>query len=350
VEDGIECKGCEKISLDRILQKLQGDGEKKDLKFMFARQIAPYNIETILALLYIKKIIDKYGDKVNEVILDILQWADDDFSWGNIEKRIFIRPEILYSKSQYPIAVESMSKLKTYSGRIGDIYLDVDDKISKMKEETGLEYVEESLKYLKDKEKVTKIKVNTDKGKVIEKDAVNILDFWGLTTLYYIGEISKDIFGIDKYEIKEFKDKIKLANGDEFDISGYELTFKYKDKELRFRIYDASHIYEGEDKKYKEENEKYKEEKMNSYIALAVYSRSGYILLEEDPGKPSIDQKIREFYRKAKEITGYDILILEADEKKLIEERIISEHSYVELIGKDKITDIIDTIREKYGI
>jgi len=39
VEDGIECKGCEKISLDRILQKLQGDGEKKDLKFMFARQI-----------------------------------------------------------------------------------------------------------------------------------------------------------------------------------------------------------------------------------------------------------------------------------------------------------------------
>ena len=331
MEDGIECKGCEKISLDRILQKLQGDGEKKDLKFMFARQIAPYNIETILALLYIKKIIDKYGDKVNEVILDILQWADDDFSWGNIEKRIFIRLEILYSKSQYPIAVESMSKLKTYSGRIGDIYLDVDDKISKMKEKTGLEYMGKSLDYL------------IQKGKV--KDGrVNILDFWGLATLYYIGEISKDIFRIDDYKINEFKDKIKLANGDEFDISGYELTFKYKDKELRFRVYDASHIYKEESDKYK------KEEKMNSYIALALLSGSGYILLEEDPGKPSVDQKIKEFYMKAKDGTGYDILLFELDEQPLIERGIIGKEDYVKLIGKDKITHIINTIRETYGI
>ena len=345
MEDGIECKGCEKISLDRILQKLQGDEEKKDLKFMFARQIAPYNIETILALLYIKKIIDKSGDNINEVILDSLQWKDDKFSFKNEEKRIFVEPQILNGKKYY-IAAQSKSQLKK-NIKIGDVYLDV-NKIHEMIEEekTRLEYMKEPLYYLGKKGKVTKIK----EGEEI-KDAVNILDFWELTTLYYIGEVSKHISGrIDKYEIKEFKDKIKLVNGHEYDISGYELTFKYKDKELRFRIYDASHIYEGEDKKYKEENEKYKEEKMNSYIALAVYSRSGYILLEEDPGKPSVDQKIREFYRKAKEITGYDILILEADEKKLIEERIISEHSYVELIGKDKITDIIDTIGEKYGI
>jgi hypothetical protein len=148
---------------------------------------------------------------------------------------------------------------------------------------TGLTYMGKSLDDL------------IQKGKV--KDGkVNILDFWGLTTLYYISEISTYIFGIDNYEIKEFKDKTKLVNGDEFDISGYELTFKYKGKELRFRIYDASHIY-------KEENEKYKKEeeiKMNSYIALAVYSGNGYILLEEDPEKPSVDQKIRDFYMEAK--------------------------------------------------
>ncbi|MFP3167040.1 MAG: hypothetical protein RXQ68_01260 [Candidatus Nanopusillus sp.] len=335
--DGMEFYGYEKISLDEILQKLGEDGKKKDLKFMFARQIAPYNIETILALLYIKKIVDtkeikdEFGDKVKDVILDILQWGDDKFSWSNIEKRIFVRPQILYSKSQYPIAaVKSMRELREYNGRIGDIYLDV-NKISKMIEETQLKYMKVSLNYL------------INEGKV--KDGrVNILDFWGLTTLYYIVEVSRYIFGIDNYKIDKFKDKIKLVNRDEFDISGYELTFKYKEKELRFRIYDGSHIY-------KEENEKYKkEEKMNSYIALALYSGSGYILLEEDPGKSSVDQKIREFYRKAKEGTGYDILLLEVDEKKLIERKIISEDSYVEFIGKDEIKKIIDAIRNIYGI
>jgi len=39
---------------------------------------------------------------------------------------------------------------------------------------------------------------------------------------------------------------------------------------------------------------------MNSYIALAVYSGSGYILLEEDPENSSVDQKIRDFYMEAK--------------------------------------------------
>jgi len=284
MEDGIKFYGYEKISLEEILQKLGEDGKKMDLKFMFARQIAPFNIETILALLYIKKIIDEFGDKVKDVILDSLQWKDDMFSFNNKEKKIFVRPQILYSKFQYPIAVKSMSGLKEHSGRysIGDIDLDI-NKISEMIKITGLTYMGKSLDDL------------IQKGKV--KDGrVNILDFWGLTTLYYIVEVSRHIFGIDKYEIKLFKDKTKLADGDEFDISGYELTFKYKDKELRFRIYDASHIY-------KEKNEKYKKEektKMNSYIALAVYSGSGYILLEEDPENSSVDQKIRDFYMEAK--------------------------------------------------
>jgi hypothetical protein len=328
--DGIECKECRgyrKISLDEILSIAEEN--QGELKFMFARQIAPYNIETILALLYIKKIIDEYGDKVNDVILDILQWGYDNFSWGNIEKRIFVRPQMLYSESQYPIAVEPMRKLKEYRGRIGDIYLDV-NKISEMAEKTGLEYMKKSLDYL------------IQKGRV-KDNRVNILDFWGLATLYHVVEVSKYIFGIDKYEIREYKDRIKLVNEDEFDIYGYELTFKYKEKELRFRVYDTSHIYE-------EEYKKYKEEKMNSYIVLALYSGSGYILLEEDPGKPSVDEKIREFYKKASGITGYDILLFELDEKKLIEGGIINEDNYVEFIGKDKIPYIINTIRNIYGL
>jgi len=301
---------------------------------MFLRQIAPFNIETILALLYIKKIIDESGDKVNEVILDSLQWKDDKFSFNNKEKGIFVRPQILYSESQYRIAVKTMKELREHGDRysVGDIDLDV-NKISEMIEKTRLEYMRKPLDDL------------IQKGKV-KDDGVNILDFWGLTTLYYIGKVSKDISGINNYEINEFKDKIKLVNGDEFDISGYELTFKYKGKKLRFRIYDGSHIY-------KEENEKHKKEektKINAYIILALYSGSGYILLEEDPEKPSVDEKIRDFYKEAKDKTGYDIQLLVVDEKKLIERGIISEDSYVELIGKDKIKKIIDTVSKIYGI
>jgi len=301
---------------------------------MFLRQIAPFNIETILALLYIKKIIDESGDKVNEVILDSLQWKDDKFSFNNKEKGIFVRPQILYSESQYRIAVKTMKELREHGDRysVGDIDLDV-NKISEMIEKTRLEYMRKPLDDL------------IQKGKV-KDDRVNILDFWGLTTLYYIGKVSKDISGINNYEINEFKDKIKLVNGDEFDISGYELTFKYKGKKLRFRIYDGSHIY-------KEENEKHKKEektKINAYIILALYSGSGYILLEEDPEKPSVDEKIRDFYKEARDKTGYDIQLLVVDEKKLIERGIISEDSYVELIGKDKIKKIIDTVSKIYGI
>jgi len=349
-EDGIEyeeSKGYEKIGLDKILHISEKRGGKLD--FMFARQIAPYNIETILALLDIKKIIDEYSDKVKEVNLDILQWGDDKFSFGNDEKRIYVVPQMLYSKSQYPIAAvkskdeleeysESMRKLKEYKGKIGSIYLVV-DKIIEMIEKTGLEYMKESLKYLEDKGKVTKIKIKTEKGEEI-KDAVNILDSWGLATLSYIGEVSKNIFEINNYKIKEFEDEIELANKDKFDISGYELTFKYKGKELRFRIYDASHINENEIRRYG--NEK------NGYITLALYSGSGYILLEGDPEKE--DQKIREFYKKAKEKTGYDILLLLVDEEELIKRKIISGDSYVRLIDKNKNEYIINTVRDILNI
>jgi hypothetical protein len=337
----VEFYGYKKISLEEILSIAEENGG--ELKFMFLRQIAPFNIETILALLDIEwaiKKADEYGYKINKVILDSLQWKDDKFSFNNREKGIFVRPQILYSESQYPIAVEPMRKLREYRDRIGDIYLDVNKIIEmieknrlKYMEESGLEYMKKSLDYLVQKGKIT-------------NDRVNILDFWGLATLYYIVEVSKHISGINNYKIEEFKDKIKLANGDEFDISGYELTSKYKDKKLRFRIYDGSHIY-------KEENEKYKKEdkmKVNAYITLALYSGSGYILLEEDPEKPSVDQKIKDFYKEAKDKTGYDILLLETDEKKLIERGIISEDSYVEFVSKDKIEKFINTISKVYGI
>jgi len=364
-EDGIEYKGYEKISLDGILQKLSEDGEKKDLKFMFARQIAPFDREIILSLLDIEGAIkkaDEYGYKLNEIILDALQWKKDKFSVKNIEKWSYVEPQTLDGKKYY-ISAQSKSQLKKNIEIIGDVYLDINE-ISKMikEEEPRFGYMKKSLDYLIQKGKVTTINGYTDKGKAIEKEGVYILDFWGFTTLSYIGEVSKHIFGINNYEIKEFKDEIELSNGDKFNISGYELTFEYKGKELRFRVYDASHIYEGEDKKYKEEektkinrytvleNEKDKEEKINSYITLALYSGSGYILLEEDPEKPSVDQKIREFYKEARDKTGYDILLLETDEKKLIERGIISEEDYVKFIGKDKINKIIDTISKIYGI
>ncbi|PVU71479.1 hypothetical protein DDW05_01020 [Candidatus Nanobsidianus stetteri] len=326
-------------SLEKILQKAGKDGE---LKFMFARPIAPYNIETILALLHIKGIIntiDKYEYEVNNVILDILQWGDDKFSFYNQKKKIFVRPQILYSKSRYNIAVESKSQLKKNIKIIRDVYLDV-NKISEMAEETKLTYMNESLNYLRNRGKVT-------------NGIVNILDFWGLATLYYIGGVSKRIFEINNYKIEEFEDKIelvnkefkngiKIANKVEYKISGYKLSFEYNDKQLRFRIYDASHIYKEESKKYKME--------MNPYIALALLSGSGYVLLEEDPRKPSAGKKTRRLYKEAKNKTGYDILPLELYMQKLIKRRIIGEENYVKFISKNITPYIINTIRYIYGI
>jgi len=340
--DGID--GYEKISLDEILY-ISKKNEGK-LNFIFPRQIGPHDMETKLALLKIKWTIDNYLDEVEEVNLYTLQWGDDKLSLGNNEKRAFVELQTLDGEKYY-IAVQSKSQLKK-NIKIRDVYLDI-DKIREMVKKPGLEYMGEPLDYLIQNEKVTKIKVNTEKGEVI-KDAVNILYYWGVRTLYYIGEVSKHIFGIKEYEVKEFKDNIKLANGHEYNISGYESTFEYKGKELRFGIFDASHIYEGEDKKYREKNEEYKEEKINSYIALAVLSGSGYILLEEDFGKSSVDEKIREFIRKAKKITGYDILTLVVDEQKLIERGIIGKEDYVKIIRKNEIPYIIDNIRYTYGI
>jgi len=315
-----------KLSLDKILYILEKRGG--NLNFMFARQIAPYNIETILALLYIKNIIDTYLDKVKEVTLDFLQWGEDKFSLGNIEKRIFIEPQILYSNGLgYYIAVQSKSKLRENNIKIRNLYLDT-IKIRKMIEETGLKYMEKSLDYLIKEEKII-------------NGVVNILDFWGLTTLYYISEISSYIFGIDNYEIKEFKDKIRLINGDEFDISGYELKFKYKGIELRFRIYDISHIHEKEIERYGN--------KKNGYVVLSLYSGSGYILFEEDLEKSSAAEKIIEFSREAKEKTGYNILLFELDEEILINKGIIDKKDYVKFIGKS-YNVIIDRIRKVYGI
>ena len=325
--------GYKKISLDKILQ-ISGDSGG-ELKFMFARQIAPFGMETELASLYIKRIIVE----LKEVNLDILQWGDDKFSRKNPEKGIFVEPQTL-DGNKYYISVQSRSQLDK-NIKVRDVYLDINE-ISKMIKEPGLEYMKEPLDYLVQKGKVTKIKVNTDKGKSIEKEGVNILDFWGLSTLYYIVEVSKHIFGIDKYKIDEFKDEIKLANKDKFDISGYELTFKYKEKELRFRIYDASHIYGEEAKKYGIEK--------NGYIALALYSGSGYILLEEDFEKPSVDEKIRDFYRKAREVTGYDIITFIVDEQPLIETKKIDKVDYVKIIRKNEIPYIIDIIRDTYKI
>jgi hypothetical protein len=354
--DGIY--GYKKISLEEILQESGKDGKKRDLKFMFARQIAPYNIEKILSLLRIKKTIDESEDKVNKVILDILQWGNDRFSLGNIEKRIFVEPQTLDGKDYY-IAVQSKSQLKKNIKIIREVYLDV-DKIREMIKGTGLEYMKKSLDYL------------MDEGKV-KDDRINILDFWGLTTLYYIVEVSKHIFGINEYEIRTFYDKMVLINKDKFDIfdiSGYKLTFKYEDKELGFRIYDGSHIYEGEAKRYGSG--------MNSYITLALYSGSGYILLEEslekyislleDFQKSSIDQKRIEeirnflnkmirFYNDAKDITGHYISLLDTDEEELIKrllkedgKKLIGKDNYLELISKDKIEYIntINTIRVRF--
>jgi hypothetical protein len=317
-EYGMRSNGYIKLSLDGILHILERRGG--NLNFMFARQIAPYNIETILALLYIKNIIDAYPDKVKEVILDFLQWGDDKFSLSNIEKRIFVEPQILYSNGLgYYIAVQSKSKLRENNIKIRNVYLDT-IKIRKMIEETGLKYMEKSLD---------------------QDGRVNILDFWGLTTLYYISEISSYIFGINNYEIKEFKDKIMLINGDEFDIYGYELKFKYKGVELRFRIYDISRIHEKEIERYGN--------KKNGYIALSLYSGSGYILFEEDLEKSSAAEKIIEFSREAKERTGYSILLFELDEEELIKKGIIDKNDYVKFIGKN-YNVIIDSIRKIYGI
>ena len=84
--------------------------------------------------------------------------------------------------------------------------------------------------------------------------------------------------------------------------------------------------------------------------SLSIIFWNQIYITRSKPGKLSVDQKIRDFYIEAKEKTGYDILLLEVDEQKLIERGIISEDSYVKLIGKDKIEYIINTIKVPWDI
>jgi len=319
------------INLDEIVQIAEKNEGK--LNFVLARQIAPFDIEQRLTLGIFKRIIDKYAFNIN---LNILQWGRDQFLYTH-EKGIFVEPQTIFGRKHY-IAVKPKDELMKYNGRISDIYLDVNE-IEKMIEKTGLEYMRESLDYLIQKGELSKIK----EGEVI-KQGINIIKFWGRVSLERILYMSKDIFGIkeDEYEIKEFRDNIELADGHEYEISGYELAFEYKNAKLRSRVYDTSHIHENVIQRYGN--------KKNGYIVLALLSGSKrrYILLEGNPEKE--DQKIRNFYREAREKTGYDIPILIVDEKSLIERGIIGKKDYVKFIGKDESKKLINIIKEVYGI
>jgi len=79
-------------------------------------------------------------------------------------------------------------------------------------------------------------------------------------------------------------------------------------------------------------------------------SGSGYVLLEENPEKPSIRPVIIHLYREAKKKTGYDILLFELYEQKLIEKGIIGKDDYVKLIDNDKTKKFINIIKEIYGL
>jgi len=315
------------IGLDEIVDIARENGGR--LEFMFARQIAPFDREIIFSSSYIEKIInkaDKCGYKIKEVSSDSLQWKKDKFYVKNIEKWSYVEIQTLGGEKYY-IAAQTKSQLKK-NIEIGDVYLDIKEIVKMIEEEKSrFGYMKESLDYLIEKGKITTIRVNTEKGNVIEKEAVNILDFWGVVKLYFMGKVLKRIFGIDDYKIGEFKDEKELINGDKFNISGYKLTSEYGGIKLESRIYDASHIYEEENKKYKEERETEK----NSYITLALIRD---ILLEGDPAKE--DQKIIKFYKEARRVTGYDIPILLIDDE---------ESNYTVSIGENEIDYIINKYR-----
>ena len=327
------------IGLDELLQISDKNGGV--LNVVFARQMEPFKIETISALLNIEGAIkkaDELGYNLKEINYNIMQWGDDIFSRRNPEKGIFVEPKTLDGKKYY-IAAQSKSQLDN-NIKIRDVYLDI-NKIRKMieEEEPRFGYMKKPLEDLISEGKVTMVKVNTNKGKVIETEGLSMLIFWGLEALYYTNIVSEHIFGVNDYKIKKFEDSIKL-DGSEYSISGYELTFEYGGIKIRSRIYDGSHIYQKEAKKYGIEK--------NGYIALAELSRRGWILLEGNPERE--DSKIREFYKKARDATGYDILIFLVDEQKLIERGIIGKEDYVKFIGKNEIKKFIDIISYIYGL
>lgn len=320
-----------KITLDEILKFIDKEGR---LKFVIPTYIALPNITTLIILLYIGKIIDMYSNKIKEIDVDILQWGSNTKPLENIEKRIFIKPKVLYKsgdvilrgRKEYYIAFQPIQVLYNKKGmEIDEVKLSI-SKIEEMIKETKLEYLNEALNHLKRERKII-------------DETVNILDFWGIAMLHYISEILKDIFGIDNYKIiiRSFYDMIDLDKRT-YNIFGYQLLSEYKRVKIRFRIYNASDIYQKENSK----NEIKKYYPIDPYIALSLYSAKGYILFEE--------KQIKERF------SSYPITLFEIDSKKLIgkliEEKVINnEDDYVSFIGNREYMDyIVNNIKDIYGL
>jgi len=304
-------------NLDEILEFIDKEGR---LKFVIPTYIALPNIEAIILVLYIGKIIDMHGNKIKEIYVDILQWGSNTNPLKNIEKRIFIEPKVLYKygdsilfknyhiifQPNSEIYIKKDSEILSKKGiEIREVKLDI-SKIKEMIKGIELRYLNNALNYLK------------IKGIIIDKidEPVNILDFWRIATLYYISEVLKDVFGINNYEIGSFYDRVDLSldkNPDMFYIFGYQLLSEYKGVKIIFRIYDASHIYLEESIKYKVKNHY----SINPYITLSLYSSKGYVLLERN--QKLSNKKIREL-KEIKEIfPNYQITLFEINSRKLIE-------------------------------
>jgi len=301
-----------------------------------------------------------YSNKIKEIYVDILQWGSNTNPWENIEKRTFIEPRVLYkygdsiSFRNYYLAFQSNSEIysEIYRKRIlkipnkkgmeiREVKLDI-SKIKEMIKGIKLEYLNDALNYLK------MMGIIVDK---IDK-TVNILDFWGIATLYYISKVSKDVFGISNHKIERFNDIIDLSiinmiylNRDIFYISGYQLLFEYKGVKIRFRIYDVSHIYLEESIKYKVKNHY----SINPYITLSLYSSKGYVLLEGN--QKLSNKKIRKLEEIKEIFPSYPITVFEINSRKLIEKNIINEKDYVSFIGNKEYMDyIVNNIRDIYGL
>jgi hypothetical protein len=344
-EEYIMFNNYRKISLDEILKFIDKEGK---LKFLVPTYIALPNIEATIIALYIGKIIDMYGNIIKEMNVDILQWGSNTKPWENIEKRIFIEPKVLYKygdsilfknyhiifQPNSEIYIKKDSEILSKKGiEIREVKLDI-SKIKEMIKGIELKYLNNALNYLK------------IKGIIIDKidKTVNILDFWGIATLYYIYEVLRDVFGINNYQIGSFFDRIDL-NMDIFYVFGYQLLSEYKGVKIIFRIYDASHIYLEESIKYKVKNHY----SINPYITLSLYSSKGYVLLE---GNQKLSNKKIKELKEIKEIfPSYPIILFEINSRKLIEKNIINEDDYVSFIGNKEYMDyIVNNIRDIYGL
>jgi len=346
-EEYIMFNNYKKISLDEILEFIDKEGK---LKFVIPTYIALPNIEATIIVLYIGKIIDMYGNNIREIDIDILQWGSDTNPLENIEKRIFIEPKVLYKygdsilfkkyhiifQPKSKIYIKKDSEILSKGMEIREVELDI-SKIKEMIKGIKLEYLNNALNYLNIKG------IITDK---IDK-TVNILDFWGIATLYYISEVLKNVFGINDHEIGEFYDRIDL-NMDIFNISGYQLLSEYKGIKIRFRIYDASNIYRKESNKYRLKYYYF----VNPYTTSLLYSLKGYILFEEN--QKLSKKKIIKLKEIGEIFPGYQLTVFEIDNRKLIEKLIkegINEKDYVSFIGnKEYMNYILNYIRDTYEL